>query len=381
VRTGSLFSGVGGIDLGLRRAGFDDVAWMCEIDPQCQDVLRRQYPDVHIHGDIETFQPSSKVDVVSFGSPCQDLSIAGKGAGLAGTRSGLFYEAIRVVAETQPEIALWENVPGALSSNRGADFLAVLRAFRDIGAVDIGWRVLDAQWLGVAQRRRRLFLVADFRARRAGEILALEQGVSGDPPEIVEAWQATAESVAGSAGASSIYWDGGQLSDTLDVSMLVKGQMLPEKRRFPVVLQSALGFGSTGGAWEEGNNHELSPPVRVGSDRGIPSPPAVVYRKSRRAQSVNDYETWVEDGIANTLNAFDVGDVRSTNLALDPEQWTLRRLTPREAERLQGMPDDWTLCGASGKEMSDSTRYRMIGNSVAVPVLEWIGRRIREVLA
>lgn len=167
---GSLFAGVGGFDLGLEAAG-----WQCgfqvEWDKNCQDVLARHWPDVPRWGDVAEVDGAAipPVDLITFGSPCQDLSVAGKRAGLEGSRSSLFYEAIRIIKEMRdatdnefPKWGIWENVVGALSSNGGADFGAVLDSLADAGAVVIEWAVLDARWFGVPQRRRRVFVVAGF---------------------------------------------------------------------------------------------------------------------------------------------------------------------------------------------------------------------------
>ena len=200
---GSLFAGVGGFDLGLEAAG-----WQCnfqvEWDKNCQDVLARHWPDVPKWGDVSdvhvcrcrSLQPHADgpysllakdgagtrracrtcdgipaVDLITFGSPCQDLSVAGKRAGLEGSRSSLFYEAIRIIKEMRnatdhqlPKWGIWENVVGALSSNGGADFGAVLDSLADAGAVVIEWAVLDARWFGVPQRRRRVFVIACFNS-------------------------------------------------------------------------------------------------------------------------------------------------------------------------------------------------------------------------
>ena len=186
---GSLFAGIGGFDLGFERAGFT-TTWACEIDPKAQSVLRLRFPNAKLHDDVcavgaHNLEP---VDVVTFGSPCQDLSVAGKRAGLAGDRSGLFHEAVRVIRELRnahgkPDFAIWENVPGAFSSNGGRDFAAVIDALVNIGARDVAWRVLDSRFFGVAQRRRRVFLVADFGGERAEQVLALTEGVRGYSPK------------------------------------------------------------------------------------------------------------------------------------------------------------------------------------------------------
>lgn len=166
---GSLFSGVGGMDL-----GFDthmDCVFQVEWDKHAQSILRRHWPDVPKWNDVQEVNGAElpPCDVLTFGSPCQDLSVAGKRAGLDGGRSSMFYEAIRIIREMRdatnavyPRIAVWENVPGALSSNGGQDFGVVLDELAQCGAVEIEWRVLDAQHFGVPQRRRRVFVIAVF---------------------------------------------------------------------------------------------------------------------------------------------------------------------------------------------------------------------------
>lgn len=197
LRVVSLFSGVGGFDLGLERAGMTTVAQV-EWDKKCQSVLARHWPDVPRWGDVSEVCGADlpDCDLVAFGSPCQDLSVAGKRAGMVKgeTRSGLFYEAIRIIKELQddgrgPTWVVWENVVGALSSNGGRDFGAVLDALADLGAVDLEWRVLDAQFFGVPQRRRRVFVVARLDPRAAGrdEVLPFPARVRRDPAKGREA--------------------------------------------------------------------------------------------------------------------------------------------------------------------------------------------------
>jgi len=191
VKVISLFSGVGGFDLGLDCAGMETVAQV-EWDKWCLSVLRRRWPSVPKWGDISNVHGSDlpRADVVSFGSPCQDLSIAGQRAGLKeGTRSGLFLEATRVVKEMQdagnpPRWIIWENVAGALSSSKGRDFGTVLDKLAQLGAVDIQWRVLDARFFGVPQQRRRVFVVArlDPGARGGRAVLPVSPRLPGDSP-------------------------------------------------------------------------------------------------------------------------------------------------------------------------------------------------------
>ncbi|KKK66853.1 hypothetical protein LCGC14_2959910, partial [marine sediment metagenome] len=184
VKHGSLFTGIGGFDLGFEQADIKPV-WQVEIGKHANKVLEKRFPDVHRELDVckvgkRNLEP---VDVITFGSPCQDLSIAGKRKGMEGKRSGLFFEAIRIIRELNPAIAVWENVLGAFSSNSGRDFRDVLNSLVECGAADVAWRVLDAQYFGVPQQRRRIFLVADFRERRAGEILFECESMSRDTPK------------------------------------------------------------------------------------------------------------------------------------------------------------------------------------------------------
>lgn len=191
---GSLFAGVGGFDLGLDAAGWS-CSWQVESDPSCQQILERHWPNVPRWGDICTVNGAElkPVDMIVFGSPCQDLSIAGKRAGLDGEKSRLFYEGVRVIKEMRdvsrqqfPSVVVWENVAGAVTSNAGADFGVVLDTFAELGALVIDWAVLDARWFGVPQRRRRVFVVSVFDpvvAERCTEsILPVSPRVGWNPP-------------------------------------------------------------------------------------------------------------------------------------------------------------------------------------------------------
>lgn len=188
MKVGTLFSGIGGFDLGFECAGMS-VAWQCEIDKHALTVLDRHYPDVPRYGDVTTLQGDAvaPVDVLVGGFPCQDLSVAGRRAGLAGKRSGLFYEFARIIDEATPKWVVIENVPGLLSSNGGRDMGAVLGTLAELG-YGFSYRVLDAQYFGVAQRRRRVFIVGYLGDwRRAAQVLLEPEGVRRDSPPSREA--------------------------------------------------------------------------------------------------------------------------------------------------------------------------------------------------
>lgn len=335
---GSLFAGIGGFDLGFERAGFK-TSWAVEIDQKAQAVLRLRFPGAELHDDVTQVGADclGPVDVVTFGSPCQDLSVAGKRAGLAGGRSGLFHESVRIIRELRerygkPDFAIWENVPGAFSSNGGRDFAVVVQEMVDLGARDVAWRVLDSQGFGVPQRRRRIFLAADFGGERAAKVLAFGEGVPRDQSPVREEGDVT-------------WWNGGAASQTLD-AVLHKGQMMPEKNRFPVLaIGEELCFPQSATKTETARFAELIMP------------------------SVDVLDRLRESGLSTAkIKTASFGRV------------VLRRVTPTEACRLQGFSDDWNAEGIdkTGKRivMADSSRYKQLGNAVTVNVAEWIARRV-----
>jgi DNA (cytosine-5)-methyltransferase 1 len=204
----SLFAGVGGFDLAMQRQGVKVVASV-EIDPKCNEVLAKHFPEATQFTDVTTvkgedlinagFTPST--GIITGGFPCQDLSVAGKRAGLAGERSGLFWEIARIVEETQTEYFVIENVPGLLSSNKGADFGVVIGTMADLG-YSVGWRVLDAQYFGVPQRRRRVFIVGrrSLDSGSPAEILFKSEGLRRDSSQSKQTGQDTTTSTARSFG-------------------------------------------------------------------------------------------------------------------------------------------------------------------------------------
>lgn len=398
---GSMFAGIGGFDLGFERAGFR-VAWCIEKDKRAQDVLRARFPGAIVYGDITEVDADTleKVDVICGGFPCQDLSVAGKRAGLKGGRSGLFFDAMRIVRRLSPRLLVLENVPGLLSSNRGLDFAAVIR---EVGegwdCQEVAWRVLDSQFFGVAQRRRRCFIVASAREGDASALLALDEGVPGDPPPRRAQGEDAASDAAGGSGVRGTWWDGSDRAASLTTRC--HDQFMPDKANFAAVVIDRA-------AYNQGENALYNPLIE---ERDVmPSlvargPHAVAFRKSKRARSPTDDETWVEDGVANTLNRFDQGDTRTTHaVAIDLFNQTetgdvhvplrtaqghgapavmsnmvVRRLTPVECERLQGFPDGWTDID-SKKPTPDSRRYKQLGNAVTVNVAEWLARRAMSIL-
>lgn len=235
---GSLFAGIGGLDLGLERAGMR-CAWQVEIDKYCQFVLSRHWPHAPRHGDITQLKGSElgAVDLLCGGFPCQDVSLAGRRAGLAGKRSGLFFEFARLIDELAPEWVIIENVPGLLSSNRGRDMGAVLGTLGELG-YGYAYRVLDAQFFGVPQRRRRVVIVGNSRDWAApASVLFEPESLRGDSPPRREARSRITGSLAASSGSGGLGGVGQSRSSITSRVVEVAGTL--ERRRSPRRIQRA----------------------------------------------------------------------------------------------------------------------------------------------
>ena len=234
----SLFSGVGGFDMGLEAAGMTTV-FQCEIDKHARSVLEYHWPDVPKWDDVSTLtgahilEMTGGVDVVAWGSPCQDLSLAGKRAGLTGERSGLFHEGIRIIKELRelsngqsPTWSIWENVVGALSSNGGADFGEVLHEMDEAGACFSEWSVLDAQYFGVPQRRRRVFVTTCFNSdtslRCPEPLLPVSQSLRGNSAEGGEQGQGATRETQDRIGTSGQWAAGSTPGGVLTTSVTSK---------------------------------------------------------------------------------------------------------------------------------------------------------------
>lgn len=391
-----LFAGAGGLSMGLDAAGFVPLAH-AEIEPHARAVLRHHWPAVPLYGDVAQVDGTlfRGVTLLSGGSPCQDLSVAGKRAGLGGARSGLFHEQVRIWKESEAPYFLWENVLGALSSNKGHDFAAVLSAIvgADVavpadgwkrGGVASGrdavaaWRVLDLQHFGPPQRRVRVFVLA---ARTGGvdpaEVLALSEGVCGHPSPRQQQREGVTQSLAG--GLGSIGWDGefnakdelvGTLQARTKSGGVEHGVLAFHPTQTPVSgdVSPSLGCTSDGmGIMAFGNSGMESWKARE----------IAVTLAARDAKSPNNVAV-------GTLNANDGTKwgcnqwTRENKIALDHAG--PRRLTPRECERLMSWPDDWTATGIKENGttyiLPDTARYRLCGNGVGSVCVAWFATRL-----
>jgi len=360
----SLFAGIGGFDEALRRAGVH-VAAAVEIDKDCRGVLRRQFPETTIFNDVtevtgERLRAAGFVPgrgILTAGWPCQGNSVAGRRKGMADPRSGLWRHVVRLLAETRPRWFIGENVPGLLSINGGRDFGTVIRDLDELG-YGVAWRVLDAQFFGVPQRRRRVFLAGCLGDGLApAEVLFEPEGGEGNPAEGRAARAGSAD--APSVSAVATLQGGGRRGHRIDAEGAAGGHLVPV---IPLALRGREG-GSAAECGEPGD-----PAFTVRTPGGGSSYPMIAQPMAFNPQTGGSKARL---GYGETPTALHSSQVTAVQTAA-----AVRRLTPLECERLQGFPDDWTRWQHDGAEQSDSARYRQCGNAVAVPVVEWIARRV-----
>lgn len=364
----SLFSGIEAASVAWGPLGFNPVCFS-EIDPFPSAVLAEHYPDVPNLGDITKVDWSpykGQADLVVGGSPCQSFSQAGKREGLNGA-SGLMFEYIRAVSEIRPRWFLWENVPGALTSERGEAFRQLLSEMDQLG-YGLAWRVLDAQFFGVAQRRERVFLVGHLGDTPPAGVLFEPDGMPWDFAQGREKRAELAARLARSprsagfkyavAAASGSIAYGEELSPTLIADYHGPAVLpLAERTRPTTYVCQTAHSGSNGLGVSETT---VTPTLDTNNSLGI------------YCMSSDTSNAAIDNDCAGTLHVG--GGVSSV-----AESGRIRRLTPVEYERLQGFPDDWTRVAYRGKpaeKCPDGPRYKAVGNSMAVPVMRWIGRRI-----
>jgi len=349
----SLFSGCGGIDLGMKQAGHECVAQV-EWDKNAAGVLKHRWPNVPLFCDVSKVSADDlpDADFITYGFPCQDLSVAGKREGLDGKRSGLFYEATRLIRELRTRgcglrFAVAENVGGLFSADDGVALARCIRELLDSGACETGWRLLDSQYFGVAQRRKRVFIVSDFGGESVDEILAITESLPGYPAPSREAGKGTAGDATKGVG------EGGR------------------------------GYRMT--AFGEYQDDETASCMK---SRDYKDATDLIAQESSVVSWNGDITPKASEDVSVTLRSQQGGEGVGVAHAL-----TVRRLTPIECERLQGFPDNWTsekmeliLEGnewkATGKvvKQADGPRYKQMGNAITVNVGAWIGKQIGKVL-
>ena len=349
ITLGSLFDGIGVFPLAASRHGITPV-WASEIIPDAISITKRHFPEMVHLGDITKLDGGKipAVHVITFGSPCQNLSSIGPRDGLSGAKSSLFYQAIRIIEEMRdasgglyPTVVVWENVIGAMQQNLKNDYLAVLRSFAgaevsmpdsghwaDAGVVrgrrcDLAWRVMDAQYWARSRlaRRERVFVVADFTGQRAAEILFNARSMHAD------------SRICGAGGLPT--------AEDHRIASSEAGRQIP-------VILPFYGFKMRGAA----ANRNRQQFIRSFGKRTDVFPTILASEQTAFAYYYED----------------------------DPLVGCIRYPTEAESERLMGLPADWTKYGADGEEIRSSSRYMALGNSIALPCAEYIMEGIAEAL-
>ena len=319
-----LFSGIGGFHLGLEKAGFEINSYNSEIDKYAVQVYKHNFKDSKYVGSVTDVRGSElpRINGITFGSPCQDFSLAGRRKGMSGERSSLILEAIRLIKECRPDFFIWENVKGTFSSNNRQDFAAILQSFTNIGGYRLEWQLLNTKWF-LPQNRERVYLVGYLGDGSRGQIFPI-----GESDRKVNELQ-------------------GQQANTCTLTTRYEatgnGSYIAERKQYAQIkTNNSKGFEEM----TEGDSLNYSNP----------------NSKTRRGR--------VGKGVAQTL------DTGCEQAVIDSK---IRRLTPIECERLQGFLDNWTKYGTEGL-ISDTQRYKMCGNAVTVDVVKAVGERIKDVV-
>jgi len=408
---GSVCSGIEAASVAWHPLGWR-ASFLSEIEAFPRAVLSHHYPTVPLHGDFTTIRAGEyePIDLLVGGTPCQSFSIAGLRGGLDDDRGNLALEYLRLADRLRPRWLVWENVPGVLSSNGGRDFGSILGGMVELG-YGVAYRVLDAQFFGVAQRRRRVFAVGYLGDwRRAAAVLFERHSLSGHPAPRREAGQRTAGTFK--ACASSGGW-----SNSADHA--AAGYMIPARWPSETAPTLNAAFGSKLGLENQhidsGAGMFVPTVARSLTARHDGSPcddrgPDIVAFDTTQITSAANYSNPkagdpchpLASGAHAPAVAFSImpmnsgkdfkgreTDVAQPVMAAGPSggnqggdyivQSAVRRLTPRECERLQGFPDNYTLIPYRNGQAADGPRYKALGNSMAVPVMAWIGRRIAAV--
>jgi DNA (cytosine-5)-methyltransferase 1 len=431
MRYGSVCSGVEAATMAWHPLGWK-AQWFSEIEPFPSAVLQHHYPNIPNLGDMTLIHSNpifneTTIDVLVGGTPCQSFSVAGLRKGMEDSRGNLALEFCRIANKAKPQWIVWENVPGVLSSNGGKDFASLLGALGELG-YGFAYRILDAQHFGVAQRRRRVFLIGylgDWRP--AAAVLFESESLCRNIAESRSKREKVTRKVEASVvdnSESGEWWDGGQTAASLTTRC--HDQYMPDKGHFSAVIQNeektALCFKVRGGVsensgiqggvpgksagkgylgseeksftiatspdqwlfeetkWLPPNDSETIGTLQARDYKGFCNQDMADGRGlvvSEKGIAVDMYNMSINEKTSQTLSS-SASDINHTGGTIQNAR--VRRLTPVECERLQGFPDNFSNIPYRKKEESpDGPRYKALGNSMAVPVMAWIGKRIQEV--
>ena len=369
-----LFSGIGGFHLGFEKAGYKVTSYFSEIDKHAVAVYKNKFKNSNYVGSVTDVRGESlpKIDLITFGSPCQDFSLAGKRKGMEGDRSSLILEAIRLIGECRPRVFIWENVKGTFSSNSGEDFSAIIQAFANIGGYRLEWQLLNTSWF-LPQNRERIYLVGYSTEPKRDWRGVFPIGESNNLSNAMARERQTSACITTSyhkgvnydnqlikvKSATSLGYEEATSGDTINFS-----QPNSETRRGRVGKQKAQTLEtSCNQAVVQPNYSSKSLNETIERNILTEGEPKALDLYNRQAR---DESPTLTEPHHNSLRLFD--------------GYRIRRLTPIECERLQGFPDQHTAFGNYNGEvnpMSNTQRYRQCGNAVTVDVVEAIANKIK----
>lgn len=434
----SLFSGIEAATQAWQPLGWECVA-VSEIEPFPCAVLEHHYPNVPNLGDVtkiteQQIKDLGQIDLIVFGSPCQNLSVAGNRKGFEGEQSSLFYAAMEIIKHAKrhckTRFALWENVPGAFSSNKGADFTEVVKHMAGLDELDtpkngwgkegaavgdnglLEWSVLDAQWFGLAQRRKRVFAIVDFGDWTSRPPILLErESLRGDSAPSREAREGvTADVRASTASSINFRAFGARVESELVGTLTATDYKEPhgvmiESVAYPINTMNCQGRPSDNGRMGLGlgDANDPCPTLTQNHSHAVAIAGNIIGRTDGNGGNGNGFD---ESGACYTLTTNDRHAVvycgtqndalRDLGIEICPTlraghgggavnpmivSSVVRRLTPIECERLQGFPDNWTKIPYRNKSADgcpNGVRYKALGNSMAVNVMAWIGQKIQQ---
>ena len=347
-----LFSGIGGFHEGLLQAGFKfDYVGFSEIDKNAKQIYQKHFPESEDLGDVRTIDINRlpKINLITFGFPCQDLSIAGKRGGLSASRSGLFFEAMQIIGITRPNYFIFENVKGLFSSNEGRDWITILREIANIG-YDGQWQLLNTRCV-LPQNRERIYFVGHIRGECRPEIFPIGEGNKISLQQNECKW--ISKNGEGIAYTLDVNYYKGVAQKARTIIQINKNESQGQRIYDPKGISCSIKSigGGQGGKTGLYKIHCLQ--------RRSPDRPSI---KNKTSQGGSGHLS-KEDGYTFCLDPVN-------SMAVEIHNNNIRKLTPIECERLQGFPDDWT------EGVSDTQRYKCLGNAVSIPVVEEIGKRL-----
>lgn len=339
-----LFSGIGGFHLGFEKAGFEVNSYFSEIDKYAIDVYKNNFKNSTYVGSVTDVRATQlpNIDAITFGSPCQDFSMAGKRKGMQGQRSSLITEAIRLIDECRPRFFIWENVKGTFSSNNGADFWAIIQAFANIGGYRLEWQLLNTKWF-LPQNRERIYLVGYLGNGSGGQVFPIRKGSKHTIPARARE-DGSGQPIIKIKSATAKGYEIAQQGDSINYSVPTS-----KTRR------GRVGKG-------------VAQTLDTACNQAI-----IGYSRDSKGKVVSRHKV----NKANTIHASTGGGGNTDQYVINENK--IRRLTPIECERLQGFPDNWTQYGTQGL-ISDNQRYKMCGNAVTVDVVEAVAKNIIKVI-